>query len=162
MKKRKWITLSLLTLTFLLLLSIIIPSNVIPTFSPSPAMAFTDVYQVSSSSDDADKWYDGAIDRFTTVATTTIAGYGRADYQKCVTGMRFQNIQVEQGSTITSAYLTLRARNTYTGAGQQSIIYGQDSDDANAFTDLTNFNARLTTTATMTWNNITGWVRETW
>ena len=74
-------------------------------------------------------------------------------------GLRFQNIQIPQGATITSAYLEFTTDET---DSQETIvtIYGEDSDDAAPF-DAWGFydlSSRPLTDASVEWN-IPAWTQ---
>jgi hypothetical protein len=71
-------------------------------------------------------------------------------------GMRFQNVAVPQGATITVAYIT------YTAAllGVKAVIlkiYGEDADDTSTFSDLADYEGRTRTSA-----GVTGWSPGDW
>lgn len=68
-------------------------------------------------------------------------------------GMRFQTIVVNQGSTISSAYLYLGLTGKVgTPAG---ALYGEDVDDAATFSTVGNFTGRTKTTANVDINSYT-------
>ncbi len=75
-------------------------------------------------------------------------------------GVRFQNVNIPQGSTITSAYISFKAK-TSEGVASSFTIYGDDTDNAELFSlssygssiaeenkDISN---RTKTTASVTW-----------
>jgi hypothetical protein len=68
-------------------------------------------------------------------------------------GFRFPNATVAQGATIASAYLWLMRRSASgTLAG---TIYGEDADNNNTFSNLTDFDGRTRTTANTNLNTYT-------
>lgn len=72
-------------------------------------------------------------------------------------GLRFQNVGVPQGATIESAYLDFTAGNTNQnknvngGVDDDVIIWGEDVDDASAFTAGTQFSNRSKTSTKVDW-----------
>jgi len=74
---------------------------------------------------------------------------GNNKVQNC--GYRFNAVTIAQGTTITSAKLTLTAAGDST-AEPTLIIDGEDADDAATFSTWANWDARVHTTATATWD----------
>jgi type IV pilus assembly protein PilY1 len=80
-------------------------------------------------------------------------------------GLRFQNLTIPHGATITSAYLELHP----TGSDTQSdpadttiTIKGQDTDNAENFVNETyGISGRTTTSASVTWSNVPLWTSGT-
>ena len=74
-------------------------------------------------------------------------------------GIRFQNLTIPQGATITSAYIEFETDET-SSESTSLTFHGEDVDNAAAFSstahDLTN---RTTTSASVDWNNIPAWNR---
>jgi len=72
-------------------------------------------------------------------------------------GIRFQNITIPQGATITNAYVEFTA--TETKSGTTSLTFeGQASDNAPTFTTATNnITSRPKTSASVTWSNVPTW-----
>jgi len=74
-------------------------------------------------------------------------------------GLRFQNVQIPQGATITSAYLEFTTDET---DSQETIvtIYGEDSDDAAPFNawGFYDLSSRPLTDASVEWN-IPAWTQ---
>ncbi|MBU2547959.1 MAG: hypothetical protein KKB20_06100, partial [Proteobacteria bacterium] len=93
--------------------------------------------QVAESRDDAEEYLD------THAVNTTNDGLymgehavpGPDHYTSC--GMHFPNVQVEQGATITRAYITFKA-NGNNNAGINLDIVGEASDNAIRYTALNN------------------------
>ncbi len=72
-------------------------------------------------------------------------------------GMRFSNISIPQGATITSAYIEFEVDETDSGSTNVTI-WGEDIDDAPTFTSSTfNITSRTTTTASVLWKEIAAW-----
>ena len=79
-------------------------------------------------------------------------------------GMRFTNITIPKGASITEAYLTLRADVSEDGATCNTRISAEDVDDAPTFAnDAAAFDTRWAarTTARVNWDNIAAWVEDT-
>ena len=79
------------------------------------------------------------------------------EYFDSMVGLRFRNIEVPPGATITNAYITFQA---YTnGSGNASFtIRGQDVGDASSFsTSSGNISGRADTAASVTWNFTNNW-----
>lgn len=75
-------------------------------------------------------------------------------------GMRFTNISIPEGTTIVSAYISLKAQN-YAGQIVDSIIRGQDADNAATFSTYSDFIGRNRTTAEVNWTPA-AWVNSVW
>jgi type IV pilus assembly protein PilY1 len=72
-------------------------------------------------------------------------------------GLRFQEVQVPQGATITSAYIEFTPEHSDSGSFSQTI-YGEDSDNASAFQEVTqNISGRTRTSAFVAWSSDTPW-----
>ena len=116
---------------------------------------------VGASSDDCSR-IKGTIDNFS--LTAAFCGVGWADgldYHMMGHGLRFTNITIPQGSTITSAYIIYTARNSDSTTTCYGRISAEDVDNAATFADDkaafdTRFNAH--TTARVDWDNIEAFV----
>jgi PKD repeat protein len=72
-------------------------------------------------------------------------------------GIRFVNVSVPQGATITNAWIQFRADEADNTA-LDIYIHGHDIDNAPIFTTANyNISSRTTTTATVTWSNPPTW-----
>ncbi|MBC8770607.1 immunoglobulin domain-containing protein [Arenibacter sp. BSSL-BM3] len=72
-------------------------------------------------------------------------------------GIRFQNINIPQGTTILSAKIQFTTDETDTGSTSVTIR-GDDSDNANVFSSSNyNISSRTLTSASTVWNNIPSW-----
>lgn len=99
--------------------------------------------QVTQSSDDAFEGATGTV----TLSGTQIGAINSAGQWA---GVRFQNVTVPNGATITSATLEL-----FVATADDPIvdIYGEDTDDAATFTTANNnVSSRTLTTAKYTWS----------
>ena len=111
--------------------------------------------QVAASTDDCYRWSVNGFDCTTSndFVDTINGGSGAS------TGLRFNGVTVPQGATITTAYLTYRAR--FTGATPGGgTIRGQNADNALTFTDWSNYDGRPRTTASVHWTP-SAWVADT-
>lgn len=109
--------------------------------------------QVSQGSDDAEeRLSDGSVGLTSTDLEITSDG---ANNQ--LVGIRFQNINIPQGSTILSARIQFTVDET-DSVSTAVTISGQDVDNAATFTtginDLSN---RVLTTVSVAWNNVPAW-----
>ncbi|NIS88563.1 MAG: hypothetical protein GTN98_00500, partial [Woeseiaceae bacterium] len=73
-------------------------------------------------------------------------------------GLRFLNLDIPQGATIDSAYVTFYAKNTSSGGPLDLTFYAEKIGDAPTFVNATNnITNRTKTTASVTWSNLTDW-----
>lgn len=110
-------------------------------------------WQVGASSDDALR---RLVSSYFHLAESCSAGcYEAGVYYQYGAGMRFTNITIPQGTTITQAYLTLRCGYAEAGTGVYTRISAEDVDDAPTFADdAAAFDARWAarTTARVDWD----------
>lgn len=66
-------------------------------------------------------------------------------------GLRYRNIAIPQGATISSAIVTFTAMENLSGTTVDLAIYGEDTASATVFTNITDWDARIQTTATAGW-----------
>ena len=109
--------------------------------------------RIVQASDDAEELFsDGSIDLN---SSDLELGSDGGDVQ--IIGMRFQNIEIPQGTTILDAYIQFTVDETDSGPTSVTL-FGQDIDNAPAFTGSPgNISGRTSTTASVTWNNIPAW-----
>lgn len=100
-------------------------------------------YSITASADDCLKTNAGL---FSLTGTNIWVGNYSAGVRNI--GLRFQSVQVPRNETIISACLIFPCTGTNSGTGIDATIYGEDTADAATFSDSTNYNARLLTTAT--------------
>ncbi len=105
------------------------------------------VIKVTTSSDDAEQAQNGNVNYTSSDIELTEDG----DPQ--TVGLRFINVSIPQGSTITKAYIQFTCDETGGGSPCSVSLRGQDSDNASTFT-TTNFSIsnRPTTSASVSWN----------
>ena len=74
-----------------------------------------------------------------------------------VVGMRFQNLAIPKGSTVTNAYVEFETDETHS-VPTSLEFYAQASDNAPVFTTTAfGISSRLKTTANIPWNNLSSW-----
>jgi len=131
--------------------------------------------QVGASLDDCMVYWTGvawAIDLNQSLVNGQQVGYNAADFCKAGGGMRFLNVTIPQGATITTAYLTITARSTDSLTTVNSVIVGEDADNAAAFSTLDNYKGRRgtvvggannnnITSASVNFNSIPSWTTDT-
>lgn len=118
---------------------------------------------IAGPNDDAEEYRDGTGEMYLTSSDLEIGNdLGTEQY----VGVRFQNVPVGQGATISSAYLRMRGDEIDLSSSQLNIyIAGEGSDNApgysNSYFDISNRNF---TTAQYTWpdGSIPGWDIGTW
>jgi hypothetical protein len=109
--------------------------------------------QVSQDNDDAEEQVsNGNIDLGSSDLELTSDGGTNQ-----LVGIRFQNINIPQGTTIISA--SIQFTTDETDSGNTSVtIRGEDTNNANIFSSTnSNISNRTLTTASVAWNNIPAW-----
>jgi len=77
---------------------------------------------------------------------------------RSVVGVRFRNVEVPQGATVTNAYISFRAYNDSSTAGASFKITGEDSDDASYYSSTSsNISNRNDTSASVQWDISSQW-----
>ncbi len=104
--------------------------------------------RVASSSDDAEELnFTNTVD----LESTDLELVQDTGFSQTV-GMRFANISVPNGATVTSAWIQFKADETNAG-GINLTIQGEAADDAPTFVDVSsNISSRALTTASVTWS----------
>jgi hypothetical protein len=75
-----------------------------------------------------------------------------------IVGMRWRNITIPQGATITSAYIEFTADEVQTGTPVNVTFWGEDADNAAVFENVAyNISPRTKTSASVAWNNVPAW-----
>lgn len=102
--------------------------------------------QVNASGNDGDADHVSTGQNSITRITMPLGSFNGNTHMGCA---RFLSVTIAQGTTITSATLTLKAQATYSTANTISCIaYGEAADNAAIYTATgTNINARARTTA---------------
>jgi hypothetical protein len=84
-------------------------------------------------------------------------GWGSSGDHPQTVGIRFQNIQVPQGATITSAYIEFETDETSSEATSVTF-YGEAADAPTTFSEsVHNITDRPRTSASVAWNDIPAW-----
>ncbi len=129
-----------------------------PSWSSGHAMTFLIEKDPASASGSGNKrvveTYNGSS--APQLKITYLSGGGVADTTQTI-GLRFQDVGIPQGATITSASLEFEVDETDSVA-TSLLIAGENVDDAAAFAETpANISSRSTTTATTAWSNIPTW-----
>ncbi|MBW8005581.1 MAG: hypothetical protein FVQ06_07340, partial [candidate division NC10 bacterium] len=116
--------------------------------------------RVSTEDDDAEECLDGSCTVGSVDLTSSdlelIYDDGSNNSNQEV-GMRFQNISIPQGATITNAYVEFTTDATPTNTANLTF-YAEDIDDAPTFTTATNnITNRTKTLASVDWDNVPVW-----
>ncbi len=91
-----------------------------------------------------------------TLRVTYMTGSGLSDPTQTV-GLRFRNVQIPQGATITSASLEFEVDSADSEATSLAIL-GEDSDNPASFTDSTHdITGRPITSNTVVWSDVEAW-----
>ena len=101
--------------------------------------------RVNTSSDDAGQ----------TIAGVVTTNSGTLDLNGNINGVRFSNLAIPPGATITNAYIQFTANNAGTNSlgSPTYTIRGQDADTAATFTTAnSNISGRATTTQSVSWS----------
>jgi hypothetical protein len=110
--------------------------------------------QVTGSTDDC---YDVDDENFSLTSDRFNAGNHSGANTDYLSAARFQSVAIPGDATIDTAYLTLRCSTEWTGTECFTKLSGQDSDNAAAFVDRTDYDARPRTTAQVDWDISTVW-----
>lgn len=121
----------------------------------------TPVYPIKIDADivvdaSADDCYDLNNNNFSTSSDRFNAGAYSASYDNYLSAARFRSV-VPQGATISAANLRLECMTQFDGANVLTKIDMEDTDDAAAFSNRTNYDARSRTTAKIDWDISSVW-----
>ena len=110
-------------------------------------------YQVSSQSNNAEERSDGYQ---STGNELTFRSSSNA-----YMGVRFRNLALPQGATVSNAYLEFTAYQNSTSSSASFNIYGVDQDDPNSFRRYSRYMQRdKPKTAAVAWSSIPQWIRN--
>ncbi len=114
---------------------------------------------ISSANDDAEQTTSGGSAGTVTLNSPDLDMVTQTDTQ--IIGLRFQNVQVPRGATITSAHIRFQVDESDSGATSLTIK-GQNSGNAPAFSTATNNISNRTsagnaTPTAVSWNSIPAW-----
>lgn len=108
--------------------------------------------QVSAGSDDAEQRQTGGTMSLTSSDLELV--YDSATTGNQYVGMRFNNVNVPKGKTITNAYIQFTVDEVNSGATNLTIK-GQAADNPGTFTSTaSNISSRATTTASIAWSPV--------
>jgi len=109
--------------------------------------------RIESSDDDAEE----RISNGRVYLTSTDIELGEDRSRPQIVALRFNNISIPQGATITNAYIEFEVDET--GSDPTSVTFsGQDSDNAGVFTNSAyDISSRPETSARVNWDNIPPW-----
>lgn len=111
--------------------------------------------RVASSSDDATEAANGAVS--VTDQQLTLMRIPGIPTGASWVGVRFPDLQIPQGATITDARVAFTSTGDY-DEYTNLTIYAENSDDAQPYTDSFNsISSRTRTNTNVTWNNIPKW-----
>jgi len=113
--------------------------------------------QVAASADDCRVQWNGSAWSCQLTATRNSAGYNTSTNYKQGNGLRFTNITIPKGATITVTYLTFTSAANRSNTIVKSKIRGEDADNAAAFSDYADYDSRPRTTAVVNWDDIPAW-----
>ena len=125
------------------------------TQSPTPISTSSIVIalQVDSPADDAEERISNGSVNLTSSDLELVTDGSRIQ----MVGMKFNNVAVPQGATITSAYIEFQVDENQSETTSLSF-FGQAADNVATFTTSTrNISSRPKTTASVGWNNIPAW-----
>lgn len=118
--------------------------------------------QVGASANDCNKYYAAGWQFSLALGQSSLyVGAYDATFYQFGCGLRFTNVTIPQGATITTAYLIVTAWEAYPGndaAQWYSKIRGQAADNGATFSTLADFNSRDWAVATpVAWSGNTAW-----
>jgi hypothetical protein len=114
------------------------------------ATSYGGSWQVGASSDDCSKEYTTTW-TFSLVATRMRMGYSSSGLLKMGAAMRWTGVTIPQGATITSAVVEYYASDTRAADDVNVYIRGEKSVNALTFVNLTDYDGRTWTSATVDW-----------
>ena len=128
--------------------------------------------QIVASAEDCRVRWTGSAWELDAATTTQWVGVGGLPNTKVGGGIRFQNVTIPQGATVVTAYLTFTCGGSDSSTVVNSVIIGEDTDNAAAFSDLANYQSRRgtivggandnnITSASVNWNSIPAWTLDT-
>lgn len=131
-----------------------INDNPVLSLTTRPAISSSDTlqYQINNGDDDAEERVsDGDLS-----LTSTDLELMRDGNNKQLVGLRFNNIRVPQGATITAATIDFEVDQKKTGTPLDVDIYGEDSSQPARYSDSAKISSRTKTSAKVDWSITTG------
>ena len=148
-----------------------VPPTPTPTVEPPPGSGTVEVRIADGSDDVEETQFDGFLkmhssdlelgdaDFFDFLEMEPMYGFFDPMLEDQKVGLRFQNVQIPQGATITSAYLSFTVDET-SSQNTSVTIFGEAADDAAPFAEWGFFDlsSRPLTNASVDWN-IPAWTQ---
>lgn len=128
-----------------------------PWGSTPPADPITRYFTILASFDQAVVHWNGEAYEFQFPPASLPVGYSSPTINRLSNGLRFENIDIPQGSVINYAYLFFVSLFTNIFYGVKSEVFGQKSFHAAPFVDLADFQARPPTINLRLWDYIAPW-----
>jgi hypothetical protein len=123
---------------------------------PSISFAATTTLRVAAGADDVFIWQSGSF-----FSTSSIAfDVGLVNNFKNEAAARFTNVNIPQGSTINTAYLSITSRGNQVATTVNSYLGAEATNSASRIISYADYWARPLT-ATTVWNNIPAWTAST-
>ena len=132
------------------------PASLVVTYDPSTAPTISNcnrvVARVNQDTDDAEERNNNG--NMSLTGTLQLIRAGTSASRDQTVGIRFQNVQVPQGATITSANLEFEVDST-NSTSTSLTIHGEAADNASSFTSADNdITSRPTTSASTSWPSV--------
>ena len=119
---------------------------------------FTAQSRVAESSDDGVEAGNGAVTL--TDSKLTLMSYPGVPTGASWVGLRFPNLQIPQGATITDARLAFTSPGDY-DSNTNLTITAENTEDAQSFdTNFNSISSRQRTNTSVAWNNVSDWADE--
>ncbi len=115
------------------------------------------MYLISNGSDDSEEANDGSIDISSSdIELVDDPSFGGNGNNQTI-GLRFRDVMIPAGATITNAYIQFTVDETDSGTTNVNIV-GNNVDDALPFSEMNNdISSRTATSTIVAWNNIPDW-----
>ncbi len=126
--------------------SLLLSAGVLHWFTTPQVKAVTQTFSVTSGADDGYWTGVGFNNSLLSIAIGDSNGF-----------MRFSNVTIPQGATITSAHVELIGYNNFPDANVDTRIYANDIDNASAPTTRAEAESASLTTASVAWNDLPIW-----
>ena len=114
----------------------------------------SEILDITTAVDSDDCYCDGVsvVSLANTLRLGDISGVSYA------TGVRWLNLTIPKGSTITSAYVTFGAAEDQSGTTVNMSILAEAADSPITFSTFADYVARSKTSTPIAWNNLSAWV----
>ncbi|WP_207063343.1 PilC/PilY family type IV pilus protein [Motiliproteus sp. SC1-56] len=131
------------------------------TFDESAPGCYTREYAkiITASSDDAEQYSSGSVHLDSTDLELVVDDANSSGNQ--TVGLRFNNLQLNQGSTLNHAYLEFAVDEVDPAASTSLVIHAEDTDNSTTFTTAAgDISTRPKTSASVTWEINDQWPSE--